>query len=252
MVFYCVSEVDMAVVFVTGSSRGIGFGIAKKFAQDGHTVVLNCLQDKAQLAKAVAELEAFGGNVTGFCADMSDYAQAQAAFAQIEMLHGSVDILVNNAGMAHFGLFTDMQPCEIGEVLAANLSTVINASHLALPHMVCKKSGCIINVTSIWGVAGASCEAVYSAAKAGVIGLTKALAKEVAPSGVRVNAIACGAFETRMNDRLTAAEVAEFTENIPMGRFGMPQEVGDLAVFLSSERASYLTGQVIALDGGIL
>jgi len=242
----------MSVVFVTGSSRGIGFGIAQKFVQSGYTVVLNCRQDEAQLAQAVRELQAIGGSVMGICADMSDYMQAQTAFVKIEAAYGPIDILVNNAGAAHFGLFTDMQPVEVSQVLSTNLHTTINTSHLALPYMIRKKAGCIINITSIWGVVGASCEAVYSAAKAGVIGFTRALAKEVGPSGVRVNAIACGAFETRMNDRLTADEVAEFTEGIPLGRFGKPQEVGDLAVFLASEQASYLTGQVINLDGGVV
>lgn len=242
----------MAVVLVTGSSRGIGFGIAAAFAKQGHTVVLNGRQDTARLAQAVKELEAFGGQVTGFCADCSKYDAAKEMFGQIEAAYGPVDILVNNAGAAHFGLFNHMQPNEMLQVLADNLHSALHASHLAIPHMVRAKSGCIVNITSIWGITGASCEVVYSTAKAGVIGFTKALAKEVAPSGVRVNAIACGAFETRMNERLTAEEKADFTADIPMGRFGKPAEVGDLAVFLASEKAGYLTGQIIGLDGGIV
>jgi len=241
----------MAVVLVTGSSRGIGFSIAHAFAREGHTVVLNGREDTERLAHAVEELRNnYSGNVMGICADLSYYSAAQEIFAKIEAAYGPVEILVNNAGAAHFGLFSDMSPMDTTKVLADNLHTTINASHLAMPHMVRAKAGCIINITSIWGVAGASCEVVYSAAKAGVIGLTKALAKEVGPSGVRVNAIACGAFETRMNDRLTAQEKAGFVEGIPLGRFGKPQEVGDLAVFLASEKAGYLTGQVIILDGG--
>jgi len=243
----------MAVVLVTGSSRGIGFGIAEAFAKNGDIVVLNGREDAGQLAMSVENLQnRFGGNVIGFCTDLSDYTAAQEMFAKIEAAYGHVDVLVNNAGAAHFGLFSDMSPDEMSRVLADNLHTTLNTSHLAIPHMVRAKTGCIINITSIWGVCGASCEVVYSAAKAGVIGLTKALAKEVGPSGVRVNAIACGAFETRMNDRLTAEEMAEFTGQIPLGRFGKPQEVGDLAVFLASDKASYLTGQVISLDGGVI
>jgi len=241
----------MAVVLVTGSSRGIGFGIANAFASEGYNVVLNGREDKVRLAAAVDELRKFG-NVIGICADMSDYRQAQDAFSQIEAAFGHVDVLVNNAGTAHFGLFQDMQSVEISRVMADNLQTTFNASHLAIPHMVRARAGCIINITSVWGVAGASCEAVYSAAKAGVIGFTKALAKEVGPCNVRVNAIACGAFETRMNDRLDAEEKAVFIEGIPLGRFGCPQEVGELAVFLASGRAGYLTGQIINLDGGVL
>ena len=243
----------MAVVLVTGSSRGIGFGIAAAFAKTGHTVILNGRQDKARLDEAVAALRRdYGGQVSGFCADLSDYAGARGMFEAIEAAHGPVEILINNAGAAYFGLFNHMQPGEMSHVLANNLNTTLHASRLAVPHMIRAKAGCIINITSIWGIAGASCEVVYSAAKAGVIGFTKALAKEVAPSGIRVNAIACGAFETRMNDRLTAEEKADFTADIPMGRFGDPSEVGDLAVFLASEKAGYLTGQVITLDGGVI
>jgi len=243
----------MAVALVTGSGRGIGFGIAHAFAREGHTVVLNGREDTECLANAVKALQnSFSGNVMGICADLSNYSAAQAMFAKIEAAHGPVEILVNNAGAAHFGLFSDMSPADISKVLADNLHTTINASHLAIPHMVRARAGCIINITSIWGVAGASCEAVYSAAKAGVIGLTKALAKEVGPSGVRVNAIACGAFETRMNDRLTPEEKSDFIESIPLGRFGRPQEAGDLALFLASREAGYLTGQVINIDGGVL
>ena len=243
----------MAVVLVTGSSRGIGFGIAQAFAKEGHTVILNGREDAECLANAAEALRStYGGNVMGICADLSDYQAAKEMFAKIDEVYGHVEILVNNAGAAHFGLFSDMSPTDVSKVLADNLYTTINASHLAIPHMVRAKAGCIINITSVWGVVGASCEVVYSAAKAGVIGLTKALAKEVAPSGVRVNAIACGAFETRMNDRLTAEERADFTEGIPLGRFGKPQEVGDLAVFLASQEAGYITGQVIHIDGGVI
>jgi len=250
--FYFTGEI-MAVVLVTGSSRGIGFGIAAAFAREGHTVILNGRSDSTRLVAAVEEIQdRFDGNVTGILADVSDYDSAQKMFEQIEEAHGPVGILVNNAGTAHFGLFSDMSYSETSEIVANNLQSVINASHLAIPHMVRAKSGCIINITSVWGVVGASCEVVYSAAKAGVIGFTKALAKEVGPSGVRVNAIACGAFDTRMNDRLSAQERVDFTESIPLGRFGDPNEAGDLALFLASKRAEYLTGQVINLDGGVL
>ena len=238
------------VVLITGSSRGIGFGIARAFAAQGDTVILNGREDSAQLAQSVEKLKQMGHNATGYMADLSDYNTAQEMFSRIGSEHGPVDILVNNAGAAHYGLFSQMRPEDWQRVLANNLHTALNASHLAVPAMVQAKSGCIINITSVWGVAGASCEVMYSAAKAAIIGFTKALAKELGPSGIRVNAIACGAFDTRMNDNLSQDEKVNFTENIPLGRFGYPEEAGALAVYIAG--AGYLTGQVIPLDGGLL
>jgi len=242
----------MAVVVITGSSRGIGFGIARQFAQEGNSIVLNCKQDTAQLNIALEEIKSITPNVIGICADVSDYAQAENMYLQIKERFGKVDVLVNNAGSEYFGLFHQMSPDEINSVIAGNLSVVTNLTHLVVPEMIKKKSGNIINVSSVWGVAGASCEVVYSAAKAGVNGFTKALAKELAPCGIRVNAIACGAFETRMNERLTPDEKQTFQNEIPLGRFGNPAEVGELAVFLTSNKAKYITGQVIPIDGGLL
>lgn len=237
------------VVFITGSGSGIGLEIARAFALEGNTIVLNG-RNAQKLEAAVQALAGF--DVHSICADMSDSAQVVAAFDQLYAAHGTVDVLVNNAGCDYFGLFSSMKVSQITSTIANNLLTTINTSHCAVPAMVRAKSGCIINISSIWGVSGASCEVVYSAAKAGVIGFTKALAKELGPSGVRVNAIACGAFNTDMNARLTQEERESFTSNIPLGRFGDPCEVGNLAVFLASAKAGYITGQVIGLDGGIL
>jgi 3-oxoacyl-[acyl-carrier protein] reductase len=161
-------------------------------------------------------------------------------------------VLVNNAGSDYFGLLTDMTAQDIDRVLRDNLQAAICATQRVVPAMVKKKQGVIVNITSVWGVAGASCEAVYAAAKAGIIAFTKSMAKELGPSGIRVNAIACGAFDTRMNDRLTRDEKAAFAQEIPLRRFGKPEEAGALAVFLASPQAGYLTGQVIALDGGLV
>jgi 3-oxoacyl-[acyl-carrier protein] reductase len=197
------------------------------------------------------EASALLGSAKYFLADMSDFGQAQTVFDEIMRL-GGIDMLVNNAGTEYFGLFSEMSVDEINRVLADNLNTVLYASRLAVPEMVRRKRGVIINVSSVWGITGASCEAVYSAAKGAVNSFTKALAKELAPSGVRVNAIACGAFDTRMNERLTEEERAAFTEGIPMGRFGRPEEAAKLALFLAGDGAEYLTGQVIGLDGGMI
>jgi len=245
----------MRCVLVTGSSRGIGLGIARAFAAQGDRVVLNGRQDKDRLRQSVEEIRRDypEADVMGICADLADCHAVEKLFQSIEAEFGMVEVLVNNAGSAYFGLFGAMTPQDIRVVLMDNLYTVLNASHRAVPNMVRAKAGCIVNVTSVWGQAGASCEAVYSAAKAGVIGFTKSLAKELAPSGIRVNAIACGAFETRMNDRLQPQEKIDFMENIPMGRFGHPHEAGQLAVFLASEECTgYLTGQVVGLDGGLV
>ncbi|MCL2015003.1 MAG: SDR family oxidoreductase [Defluviitaleaceae bacterium] len=235
-------------VLITGSSRGIGFAIAKEFCECGkntYNVVLNGKTDKLQLDNAAKLL-----NCSGFLADISDYEQTKLLFAKIEQKIGNVDILVNNAGLAHFGLFTDTTPSDWQNILQNNLNTVLNATHLAVPHMVKAKKGVIINITSIWGNVGASCEAVYSAAKGAVNAFTKAMAQELGPSGVRVCAVACGAIATRMNQRLTAAEQAEFTDKIALMRFGEPHEVAKLAKFLASDAAGYITGQIINLDGG--
>jgi 3-oxoacyl-[acyl-carrier protein] reductase len=233
-------------VFITGSSRGIGYGIAEVFHDEGHTVILNGRTDAEQLRAASESL----GGAEHYLADISDYEQTCDVFELIKR-GGSLDALINCAGSEYFGLFSEMTPHDINDVLNNNLHTVLNACHLIVPDFVTQKRGVIINVSSIWGICGASCEAVYSSAKGAVNAFTKALAKELAPSGIRVNAIACGAFDTRMNERLTVNERAAFTEGIPMGRFGLPEEVGQLALFLAESGAEYLTGQVIILDGGM-
>jgi len=238
------------VVLITGGGRGIGLGIAHSFAAQGDMVILNGGSDAAKLNQSVEELRQMGYKAAGFIADLSDYNAARENFSRIEAAYGPVEVLVNNAGAAYYGLFSDMDISAIKSVLDNNLLTTINASHLAVPAMVRAKGGCIINITSVWGIAGASCEVIYSAAKAGAIGFTKALARELGPSGVRVNAIACGAFDTRMNDNMSQEEKAAFTENIPLGRFGCPKEVGALAVYMAD--AGYITGQVVTLDGGLI
>lgn len=239
-------------VLITGSSRGIGFGMAKAFARQGDRIVLNAREDAATLAAAVDELKRLSDplSVTGILADMSDYEAAKDCFRQTEAMFGPVEVLVNNAGAAHFGLFTDMSPALWEEVFRQNLFTTFNACQLAVPALRANH-GVIINVSSVQGLTGASCEAVYAAAKAAVNTFTKSLAQELGPSGVRVNAIAYGAFNTRMNDRLTPEEKEDFITRIPLMRFAEADEAGALAVFLASEGAAYLTGQIIALDGGL-
>ncbi|MCL1988535.1 MAG: SDR family oxidoreductase [Firmicutes bacterium] len=236
----------MQNVLITGSSRGIGFAIAKEFCENNYNVILNACHDKFQLEKSAKEL-----NVPGFLADISDYSQTAELFAKIQQSIGNIDILVNNAGISHFGLFTDTNPNDWQNIIQNNVNSVLNATHLAVPKMVTAKKGVIINISSIWGNLGASCEAVYAASKGAVNAFTKSMAQELGPAGVRVCAVACGAITTRMNDRLSQEEQAEFAEKTALMRFGNPKEVAKLVRFVASEDASYLTGQIINLDGGI-
>jgi len=239
-------------VLITGSSRGIGFGIAKAFSANGDKIVLNGYTDKEQLDKSVKILQQENKNVFGFLADMSNFSEAKAAFSDITNRFGSVEILVNNAGRAHFGLFSDTSPAEWDDIMRHNFTNVLTPTYLAIPDMISAKKGVIINISSVWGTTGASCEAVYSAAKGAVHAFTRSMAQELGPSNIRVCAIACGAIETRMNARLSSEEREAFIDNISLMRFGTPEEVGGLARYIASKEASYLTGQIIGLDGGIM
>lgn len=172
-------------------------------------------------------------------------------FSTIESLCPGLDVLVNNAGISHIGLLQDMTDSQWSDILNTNLSSVFYCCRAAIPPMIRAKRGKIINISSMWGTSGASCEAAYSAAKAGMNGLTKALAKELAPSNIQVNAIACGVIDTQMNAQFSAEERLSLTEEIPAGRFGTAEEVAELVLSLSSGHP-YLTGQIIGLDGGFL
>ncbi len=239
-------------VLVTGSSRGIGRAIALAFGRAGYNIVLNASKSAKQLAEVRVLLELEGVPVLAVLADVSDYDACRDLFAQIEQRFGAVDVLVNNAGISHIGLFTDMSPNEWKRVLSVNLESVLHCTHLAVPAMVRKKSGVILNISSMWGKIGASCEAVYSASKGGVNAFTKAMAKELGPSQIRVNAISCGVIDTEMNACFSAEEKQALIEEIPLMRLGKAEEVGELAVFLASERAAFLTGKILTIDGGML
>lgn len=243
-------------VLVTGSSRGIGLACALRFcaaSRDNHAynIVFNCIHSIDSLNETVTELHADGINAYAIQADVSDYNEVTAMLDQIRRIYGGVDILINNAGIEYFGLFQDSSPSEWEHCIQTNLLSVMNCTHSALPDMLRNHSGSIINISSIWGNAGASCEAVYAATKAGVNGFTKSMAQELGPTGIRVNAIACGAVNTDMNNRLTTEERNTFTQNIPLMRFANASEIADVAFFLASDASSYITGQVIGVDGGI-
>lgn len=236
-------------VLVTGSSRGIGKAIAVKFAKKGFHVIINCAHDKEALLNTKAEIETYQVSCHAYLGDMGDIEKVKELFGQIRKLYGSIDVLVNNAGISYIGLFTDMTPEDWNKVITTNLTSVYNCCSLAVPDMIKNKSGKIINISSVWGNVGASCEVAYSASKGGMNAFTKALAKELAPSNIQVNAIACGAIDTEMNSFLNDDELMQLIDDIPANRLGRAEEVADLVYHLAHKN-EYLTGQVISLDGG--
>ena len=239
-------------ILITGSSRGIGRACAKAYAKAGYHVFLNCVHQVERLEELAHEILSDGGSCTAVPGDVSNPDEVRKIFQVIEKECGGVDILINNAGIAWFGLLTDMTDNDWDKILATNLSSVFYCCRAAIPHMVSVKCGRIINISSMWGTAGASCEAAYSATKSGIHGLTKALAKELAPSNIQVNAIACGVIDTEMNACFSEEERQALADEIPLMRFGQPEEVAELAVFLADQKASFLTGKIITLDGGML
>lgn len=236
------------VVLVTGAARGIGRSIAIKFAKEGYQVVLNSLKNKTALEEVENEVRSYGVDAISFLGDMSDYTSVTALFDLIKERFHTLDVLVNNAGQSVIGLFTDMTPVQYQNLIQTNLISVMNCCHQAIPMFLNKKSGKIINISSVWGAEGASCEAVYSASKGGMNAFTKALGKELAPSNIQVNAVACGAIDTDMNRCFSKEELEALNEEIPSGRMGTPDEVAELVYDLTKH--SYLTAQIITIDGG--
>ena len=225
--------------------------MAEEFLQNGSKVILNCRESVHEMELAANSLKKISPDVYCYKADVSVYGECEGMFGYIFNELGGLDVLINNAGVSHTGLTQLMGPDEIDRVINVNLCGAVYCSKLATPHFIKKKSGAILNISSVWGETGASCEAVYSASKGGLNAFTKALAKELGPAGVRVNAIACGAVETDMNSWMTAEEKNAFIKLIPLGRFGKPGEIAKLAYFLAGCGSSYITGQVIRADGGL-
>jgi 3-oxoacyl-[acyl-carrier protein] reductase len=191
-------------------------------------------------------------NAPVFCADFEKPDEIMSMFNDIDSNFGGLDLLVNNAGLAHYGLITDITPEEWRRLFAVNVDAVFHCCRLAIPHMVNQKSGKIINFSSIWGLSGASCEAAYSASKSAVIGLTKALAKELGPSGINVNCVAPGVIMTEMLSSLSAQALETLREETPLGRIGQPSDVAELVAFLASDKANFITGQIISPNGGFV
>lgn len=239
----------MKTVLITGAARGIGAAAAEGFAEAGYQVVINYLHS-AEKAETLAAR--WPGRALAVQADVADPAQVEAMFAAAEKAFGGVDVLVCNAGIAAQQLFTDVTDEEWRRMLDVHLSGAFYCCRRALPYMIHKKWGRILTVSSMWGQVGGSCEVAYSAAKAGLIGLTKALAKEEGPSGVTVNCVAPGVIDTDMMASFSAEDKAALAEETPLGALGTPKQVADALVFLASDGASYITGQVLGVNGGLV
>ena len=234
-------------VLITGGSRGIGAAAARAFAAEGYRVAIGYLHSRE---KAEALAQEIGG--IALQADVSDPLQVQNMVDSVLDKFCQLDILVCNAGVAWQGLITDMSPEEWRRIMATDLDGVFLCCRAVLPHFIHRKAGKIITVSSMWGQVGASCEVAYSAAKAGVIGLTKALAQEVAPSGITVNCVAPGAIGTEMNAHLPAEALQALADQTPLGRLGTPEDVARAMLFLASEGADFMTGQVLSPNGGLV
>ncbi len=232
---------------VTGGAGGIGQAICRKLSDEGYYIIINYFNSKE---KAVRLAEEIDGRAVKF--DVSDICSVKNNLTDIVDSEKKIDLLVNNAGISEIELFTSISNEKSKRILDINLGGTINCSRAVLPSMIRRKSGCIVNISSMWGQVGASCEVDYSASKAGIIGFTKALAKEVAPSGIRVNCVSPGFIMTEMNRRFTDEELDSIKEEIPLGFFGTPEHVADAVAFLASEKAEYITGQILAVNGGMV
>ncbi len=236
-------------IIVTGASRGIGRAIALSLANEETSLLISCSKSAAKLNEVKALIEEKGARCETYIGDMGNYSDAMKMFDLAFQSFGHVDILINNAGISMVGLFQDMTADEWNKICSTNIDSVFNCCHFAVKDMLGRHCGKIINISSVWGLYGASCEVAYSATKGAVNAFTRALAKELAPSSIQVNAIACGAINTDMNSHLDESEKNALEEEIPAGRFGDPQEVAQLVESLVNMN-SYLTGQIITLDGG--
>ena len=243
----------MRYVLITGASGGIGAAIAEEFARAGCGLVLHYHKGADRAHNLAARLaDAYGVPALPLSADLSDTDAVQDMFARVAAEFGFIDTLVNNAGIAQQKLFTNLTDEDWNTMIDVNLGGTFRTCRAALPEMIRRKRGTIINVSSMWGQVGASCEVAYSAAKAGMIGLTKALAKEVAPSGITVNCIAPGVIRTPMLDCFTEEDLTALAEETPVGRIGTPEDVAATCVFLASEGARFITGQVLGVNGGFV
>lgn len=235
---------------ITGASRGIGAALAETFARAGYRLTLCCQHSEEKLMTLASRLqEQYHTTVLVRIGDVGDYAFVKAMVDETLEAFGAIDVLINNAGISYIGLLTDMSIEDWNRIVATNLTSVFSTCRCVVPSMVHNKRGRIINISSVWGNVGASCEVAYSACKGGINSFTRALGKELAPSQITVNAIACGVIDTDMNRCFSEEERADLIAEIPAERMGRPEEVAELALSIASGHA-YLNGQIITLDGG--
>ncbi len=228
---------------ITGGAGGIGEALCRKMSEEGYLVIVGYSSSKDKAEQLAEEI-----NGEAVKLDVTKYDEINAAAEKI----GYAELLINNAGVSEIDLFTRISAEKSRRIMETNLIGAMNCSRSFLHEMISRKRGCIINISSMWGQVGASCEVDYSASKAGLIGFTKALAKEVAPSGIRVNCISPGFIMTEMNSRFSAEDLEAIREEIPLGMFGKPRHIADSAAFLASDSAEYITGQIIAVNGGMV
>ena len=237
----------LKTVLITGASRGIGARTAEVFAAQGYTPIINYNNSGE---KALTLAEKTGG--IAIKADISDVGQTEKMIEEIIERYKKIDVLVNNAGVSLVGLFDTVEPEKIKRLFDINVFGTLNCTRLVLPYMIKRKYGKIINISSMWGQTGASCEVHYSASKAAVIGFTKALAKEAGPSGINVNCVSPGFIITDMNSCFSDNEIEEIRSEIPIGRCGDPDDIAKAVLFLASDNAGFITGQVLGVNGGMI
>ena len=243
---------EQRTALITGASRGIGAATARRLARAGYAVAVNYCRSEERALALVEELREAGHTAMAVHADVSDPDQVGDMVDNVLDKFCQLDILVCNAGRSWVGLLGDMTPEEWRELFAVNLDSVFYCCKAVMPHMIHRKRGKIITISSMWGQVGASLEAAYSASKAGVIGLTKALAKELGPSGITVNCVAPGVVDTEMNQNLTAEDLDALRQETPLERIGRAEDVAESVLFLASEGADFITGQVICPNGGLI
>ncbi|TCK93454.1 3-oxoacyl-[acyl-carrier protein] reductase [Natranaerovirga hydrolytica] len=240
-------------VLITGASRGIGKAMALLFAKHQHyNIVIVAKNNLSLLNNVKSQINEMGAQCLCFLTDVSQYKPTEDMIKEIYSQFNTIDIVINNAGLSYIGLLTDMNVEQWQSIIGTNLNSLFNVSHCVIPDMVRQKKGKIINISSVWGEVGACLEVAYSASKGGMNAFTKALAKELAPSNIQVNAISCGMIDTDMNHNFSLEEINHIIDEIPSGRMGSTADVAQLAYYLCQDTSNYITGQILRVDGGWL